>query len=165
LVWAYILADTNLSCDKSFFRDLLEKRHPYAAHKGKWLAYLIVVTEVEHSSLLQTLGITKRTQKSSCRHFDHSSSWCSLNCLCPSVVVCDCSSVMDFLNQSIMISNQIILDLSDSEKEPYNSSFVTELNNAFLELCLFTLLVSQNIGDGLLKKGSDAVEKFKAELA
>jgi len=61
-----------------------------------------------------------------------------------------------------MISNRVMLELSDSEKEPYVSSSPKHLNNAFLELYSRTLLVGRSMGVALIRKSSANVDSLKA---
>jgi len=101
---------------------------------------------------------SKRTSKRSSSHR-------SPKRLRPSTTSVDCSSMLDFLNCGIMISNRVMFELSDSEKDPYTPSSPEKLNNAFLELCSHTLLIGRSMGASLIKKNSKNVESLKTQLS
>jgi len=50
-------------------------------------------------------------------------------------------AALDFISKRVIISNCIMVDLSDSERGHYSSSSAEDLINAFLELCSRTLLI------------------------
>jgi len=72
---------------------------------------------------------------------------------------------MDFLKYDLMVSNRVSVQLDNYEAGPYSAKTTHfDLHTAFLELATLTLLVGRIMGDELMKKGGEDVEKLKADL-
>ena len=78
----------------------------------------------------------------------------------------DRAIAIDFLKYDVMISNRINVWLNNYEAGPYSATTsASDLHTTFLELSTSALLVSQIMGDKLIKKDNEDVEKLKANLA
>jgi len=72
---------------------------------------------------------------------------------------------MDFLKYDLMVSNRVSVQLDNYEVGPYSAKTTpSDLHTAFLELATRALLVGRIMGDKLMKKGGEDVEKLKADL-
>jgi len=77
----------------------------------------------------------------------------------------DRAVIMDFLRYDLMVSNRVSMDLDSYEFGPYSvKTSPLDLHTAFLELATRTLLVGRIMGDELMRKGNEGVEKMKADL-
>jgi len=72
---------------------------------------------------------------------------------------------MDFLRYNLMVSNRVSVDLDSYEFGPDSTkTSPSDLHTVFLELATRTLLVGWIMGDELMRKDYEGVEKLKADL-
>ena len=72
---------------------------------------------------------------------------------------------MDFFKYDLMLSNRVSIQLDNYEVGPYSAkTTLSDLHTAFLELATRALLVRLIMGDELMKKDGEDVEKLKADL-
>jgi len=77
----------------------------------------------------------------------------------------DRAVAMDFLKYDLMVSNRVSVQLDNYEAGPYSAKTTpSDLYTAFLELVTRALLVGRIMGDELMKKDGENVEKLKADL-
>jgi len=74
------------------------------------------------------------------------------------------ASTFNFLNKKLMVVDRVVLELNDYEKKQFTSSSHGELRSALLEINVRALLITQVVGEELLKEDTSAVEKLKAEF-
>jgi len=72
---------------------------------------------------------------------------------------------MDFLKYDLMVSNRVNVQLDNYEGSPYSAkTSASDLHTVFLELTSRVLFVGRIMGDELMRRENEDVEKLKADL-